>query len=149
MIYWKYLDKKKAAAEALKDYDSMLFIIENTALDIRNVVDNACAISAQVLSELPSSSDVFSNETRIINSIDECDVLQMRYFKAIRFLKWFEPAWARLTSEEQYVLREFYCSCDMQQNAVNRICSHFNIERSSAYNKKNRALSKFATLLYG
>ena len=36
-----------------------------------------------------------------------------------------------------------------QIDAVYNICERFNIERSSAYNKKNRALQHLALLLYG
>lgn len=36
-----------------------------------------------------------------------------------------------------------------QTDAVGNICERFHIERSSAYNKKNRALARLALLLYG
>ena len=35
-IIWKYLDKKAAAIAALKDYDSMKFIIDNTDTEIKS-----------------------------------------------------------------------------------------------------------------
>ncbi len=34
-------------------------------------------------------------------------------------------------------------------SAIYDICDHFGIERSSAYNRKNRALSHLVTLLFG
>lgn len=55
-----------------------------------------------------------------------------------------------LTEDEQFVLSEFYCGGDARQtDAVGNICERFHIERSSAYNKKNRALARLALLLYG
>jgi hypothetical protein len=36
-----------------------------------------------------------------------------------------------------------------KQGAVYAIADHFHIERSSAYKRKNRALDKFAILLFG
>ena len=47
------------------------------------------------------------------------------------------------------MLEVFYLSEDERRNAVDDICEYFAIERSSAYNKKNRALERFAALLYG
>ena len=52
--------------------------------------------------------------------------------------------------DERYVLQTFYWNEDERQtDAVYDICDHFNIERSSAYNKKNRAVQHLALLLYG
>ena len=45
-----------------------------------------------------------------------------------------------------YFLECFY---QTESSDVNLICDHFGIERSSAYNKKNRALDKLVTRLYG
>lgn len=43
----------------------------------------------------------------------------------------------------------FYSDADSQTNAVYDICGYFHIERISAYKKKNRALQKLVTPLYG
>lgn len=60
------------------------------------------------------------------------------------------PAWEELSEDERFVLEEFYWEKeDSQTDAVYAICEHFSIERSSAYNKKNRALDKLTLLLYG
>ena len=62
-------------------------------------------------------------------------------------MEWFEPAWDSLTEEERYVLETFYT--DEVKGSIHDICSHYSIERSSAYNKKNRALDKLTLQLYG
>ena len=33
-VIWKYLNKRSGAIDAIRDYDSMKFIIENTSEDI-------------------------------------------------------------------------------------------------------------------
>ena len=86
----------------------------------------------------------------IIAAIDEIDVLKERYRQAVEYMDWFKPAWMALSEDERYVLQTFYWNEDERQtDAVYDICDHFNIERSSAYNKKNRALQHLALLLYG
>ncbi|UYJ17342.1 MAG: hypothetical protein OGM58_02545 [Veillonellaceae bacterium] len=47
------------------------------------------------------------------------------------------------------MLQTFYADEDAQTSAVYAIADHFHIERSSAYKRKNRALAKFAILLFG
>lgn len=65
-------------------------------------------------------------------------------------MDWFMPAWEELSEDERFILEEFYWGKeDSQTEAIYAICDHFSIERSSAYNKKNRALDKLTLLLYG
>ena len=79
--------------------------------------------------------------------MDEISVLQERYREALEFMAWFEPAWAELTEDERYVLECFYMGADGP--AVSAVCERFQIERNSAYRRKNRALSKLSVMLYG
>lgn len=62
---------------------------------------------------------------------------------------WFMPAWNQLSEEERDVLDTFYGSEMGTYGAVYEICDRYNIERSSAYNRKNRALTHLQTLLFG
>jgi hypothetical protein len=63
-------------------------------------------------------------------------------------MNWFKPAWEQLTEEERYVLETFYMDAE-ESGAALTISEELNIERSSAYNKKNRALDHLTMLLYG
>ena len=61
-----------------------------------------------------------------------------------------QPAWDSLSEDERYVLEQFYGGEEEKQiDAVYNICEHLHIERSTAYNKKNRAVQHLALLLYG
>lgn len=118
-IVWQYLDKKGAAMNALKDYSSMQYILTHT------------------------------NEN-VVTHLEQNNVLQERYRQAVEYMDWFLPAWEALSADEQFVLRAFYLEEGQKQiDAIYTICEHFHIERSSAYNKKNRALQHLALLLYG
>ena len=46
------------------------------------------------------------------------------------------------------MLETFYDEGD-QTGSIYDICDHFNIERSSAYNRKNRAVAHLSVLLFG
>lgn len=149
-IVWHYLDKKAAAINALKDYSSMKYIIDHTDEDIDTLNEKMTSPASPVLNGMPSARDPKAGEKRLIATINEIDVLKERYRQALEYMEWFQPAWDELAEDERYVLTEFYLNEEQKQiDAVYNICEHFNIERSSAYNKKNRALHHLALLLYG
>ena len=149
-IVWQYLDKRAAAINALKDYSSMKYIIEHTDEDIATLNEEMSSPASPVINGMPSTHDPKAGEKRLIACIDEIDILKERYRQALEYMDWFQSAWDALTEDEQYVLKEFYLDDEQKQiDAVYNICDRFNIERSSAYNKKNRALQHLALLLYG
>ena len=148
-IIWKYLDKRSAAVDALKDYSSMEFIIANTSSEIKNARDKMSGVRSPQFDGMPRTHNPQAGEERILKGIEEIDILQERYRQAVEYMEWFKPAWEQLSADERYVLETFYDEECSQTGAVYEICDHFNIERSSAYNKKNRALAKLAVLLYG
>lgn len=148
-VIWKYLDKRSAAVDALKDYDSMAFIIANTSNEIKNTRDDMGSIRSPQFDGMPRTHNPQAGEERILKNIEEIDILQERYRQAVEYMEWFKPAWEELSSEERYVLETFYRDEGGQTGAVYEICSQLNVERSTAYNRKNRALEKLAVLLYG
>ena len=65
-------------------------------------------------------------------------------------MKWFQPAWEKLTEEDRMVLDTFYSEANaFGTSAADHIARYFGIEQTSAYKKKNRALDRLTTLLFG
>ena len=149
-IAWIYLDKRGAAANALKDYVNMDFIIRNHPDNVMESRARMTAVHSSTFTEAPHHPDPFAAESYLASAIDEIDVLQERYRRALEYMQWFQPAWEALTEDERFVLGEFYRGTDDGQvDAIANIRDRFHIERSSAYRKKERALARLATLLYG
>lgn len=149
-IIWKYLDKRSAAADALRDYNSMKFIISHTDDEIKAAYEKMSGVRSPQFDGMPHSHNPHAAEERIMKGIEKIDVLKERYRQASEYMAWFLPAWEELSEDERYVLEEFYIAEEEHQyDAIYRICEHFGIERSSAYNKKNRALQHLTVLLYG
>lgn len=149
-IIWKYLDKRSAAVDALKDYSSMKFIIGHTDEEIKSAYEKMGGVSSPQLDGMPRSHNPQASEDRIVKGIEEIDVLKERYRQALEYMAWFLPAWEELTEDERYVLQTFYGEDNQYgASAIYDICDHFGVERSSAYNRKNRALSHLVTLLFG
>ena len=149
-IIWQYLDKRGAAIKAVKDYRSMQYILEHTEEEIAGAKERQVGLSASKLDGMPKSHNPTAAENRMVNAIEEINVLKERYRQAVEYMGWFEPAWEELSCDERFLLEEFYQNdYSDQSNAVLNICDRFGIERSSAYNRKNRALEHLTILLYG
>lgn len=149
-IIWKYLDKRSAAVDALKDFSSMRFIIEHTDDEIKAAYEKMGGIKSPQFDGIPRSHDPQVGEERMIKGIEEIDVLKERYRQAAEYMAWFLPAWEELSEDERYVLDAFYGDAnEYGSSVIYQIADHFRIEQSSAYNKKNRALHHLTTLLFG
>lgn len=149
-IAWIYLNKQLAAADALKDYASMVYIIENQPDVEKEVRERLTSVPSGMPTGMPYHHNPHAVESRLASSLDEIDVLKERYRRALEYMEWFQPAWNAITEDERFVLSEFYSDKEYSQaDSVKVICDKYHIERSSAYKKKSRALAHLATLLYG
>lgn len=145
MISWSYLDKKDATIRAMKDYDAMKFIIENTSDEIKQISEKMTSIGVPKYDDRVRSGNVHAGEDSMINRLEEINTLKERYRQALQYMAWFEPAWAQLSEEEQYVLESAY----VDEVPYLNICAHLNIEKDAYYKRKSRALAHLTTLLYG
>lgn len=150
-IMWKYLDKRAATIAAIRDYQSMKFIIQNTEKDIARVHAEMTNVSSINLERSSRSNNPGAHEERIVNSLERIDALKYRYEEALEYMAWFEPSWEMLREDERHVLGEFYWEDDDSKgiSILDRLCEEYNIERTSVYKKKNRSLDKLTVLLYG
>ena len=103
-VMWKYLDKRSAAIAAIKDYESMQFIIDSTGAEVRDAYDYMSGVGGMRLDGMPHAHNPYAGEERIINGIEEIDILKERYRQAVEYMDWFKPAWEQLSEEERYCL---------------------------------------------
>lgn len=149
-ITWKYLDKRAGAVEALKDFGNMKFIIDHTDDEIKNTYDKMDGVSTPQFDGMPHRHNPHAAEERIIKGIEEIDILKERYRQAVEYMAWFVPAWEELSEDERYVLETFYgADNEYGSNAADEVADYFQIERASAYRRKNRVLEKLTMLLFG
>lgn len=148
-ISWNFLDKRKATISAIGVYSSMDFIIRHTDEEIMATKEKMEGVSSPNLDGLPHAHNPKSAEDRMINCIDEIDTIRERYRQAVEYMNWFKPAWNQLSEDEQYLLETFYMDADECGSGIGVIEEKYGIEKTSAYNRKNRALDHLTTLLYG
>ena len=147
-ISWNFLDKRKATIKAIEAYNSMNFILGHTDEEIESVRTRMVGVGAMNHDGMPHAPNPKAGEDRIINGIDEIDMLKERYRQAKEYMAWFKPAWEQLTEDEQYVLEAFYMDADIG-DASRAVQDELNISQSGAYNRKNQALEHLSLLLYG
>lgn len=149
-IAWKYLDKRSATIAAIKDYDSMKFILDHTDEAVAEERGKMIGLSSPLWDGMPHSANPQAGEDRIIKGIEEIDLLKERYRQALEYMEWFQPAWDELSSDERFVLEAFYSDTNSYgSGAAGHVARHFGIEQSSAHRKKNRTLDHLTVLLFG
>lgn len=149
-IIWKYLDKRAGAVEAIKDFGSMRFIIDHTDDEMKAAYEKMSGSSSPQLDGMPHSNNPHAAEERIVKGIEEVDVLKERYRQALEYMAWFLPAWEELSEDERYVLEAFYNEDnEYGSSTADVVADYFQIERASAYRRKNRAVEKLTVLLFG
>jgi DNA-directed RNA polymerase specialized sigma24 family protein len=146
-ISWTFLDKQKAAISALEAYTSMEYILRHSAEEENRIRVKMEGVGSPNLDGLPHAHNPQAAEERMLNCIEEIDVIKERYRQAVEYMAWFKPAWNQLPEDERYVLELFYM--DDCNGAADRIADHFGIERKSAYIRKYRAIEHLSILLYG
>jgi hypothetical protein len=109
------LDKKSAAVDALKDYASMKYIIQNHHCELEEAMERMTSLPSSLPDGRPRAKNLKAGEARLAASLDEIDVLKERYRRALEYMEWFQPSWDALTEDEQFVLSEFYCGGDVRQ----------------------------------
>ena len=149
-IMWKYLDKRSATIAAIKDYDAMQFIIDSTADSIKAEREKMSGLASPNWDSMPHISNPGAGEDRILDGLEEIDILKERYRQAVEYIDWFRPAWEQLTEDERYCLETFYeCENTYGSNAAYSIAVYLNVEQPTAYKRKNRALDRLTVLLFG
>lgn len=149
-IMWKYLDKRAATIAAIKDFEAMRFIIDSTDDEIKNAYDKMGSVPGVRYDGMPRTHNPHAGEERLINIIEEIDVLKERYRQAVEYMDWFRPAWEQLSEEDRYVLDTFYGDGNSYgSSAAYYIAEYLHIEQPTAYKRKNRALDRLTVLLFG
>lgn len=146
-ISWTFLDKQKATISALEAFSSMDFIVKHSADDEARVRVKMEGVGSPNLDGMPHAHDPQAGEKRMLNCIEEIDIIRERYRQAVEYMAWFKPAWNQLSEDERYVLELFFL--EDTEGAAERIADHFCIDRKSAYNRKYRAVEHLSVLLYG
>ena len=148
MIALKYINKNAATVAAIRDYENMRFIINNTPQEIKDVYEQMISPRSPKLSGMPSIRNPQAGTDKLAVQIDKLDILRERYSQAIEYMAWFEPAWSSLTDAEQHILSEFYMTDNRKSGATYRLMDEMSYSESHIERLRSRALGHLRSLLY-
>lgn len=149
MIALKYINKNAATIAAIRDYNNMRFIINNTPEEIKDVYEKMSAPRTPKLSGMPSARNPQAGTDKLAAHIDKLDILRERYSQAIEYMAWFEPAWSSLTDTEQHILSEFYMTDNQKSGATYRLMDELNYSESHVERLRSNALNHIRSKLFG
>ncbi|MDR1364065.1 MAG: hypothetical protein LBJ32_00290 [Oscillospiraceae bacterium] len=147
-IIWKYINKNAIAIEAIRDFENMRSIINNTPAEIKEKYYKLFSPASSKLSLFPKHRELNFTEALTVSLLDKIDILNERYRQAIEYMKWFEPAWSNLSDQEQAVLSEFY-SDNLRSGAAVRLMHKINYSERQIHRIREKALRTLSTVLFG
>jgi hypothetical protein len=149
MIALKYINKNAATVAAIRDYENMRFIINNTPQEIKDVYEQMASPRGPKLTGLPSARNPQAGADKLAAQIDKLDILRERYSQAIEYMAWFEPAWSSMTDTEQHILSEFYMGDNQKSGATYRLMSELSYSERKIEQMRSDALKHLRILLFG
>ncbi|MCD4549151.1 hypothetical protein [Schaalia sp. lx-260] len=122
---------------------------DNNTAEIQALRDDLASPSSPRLDGLPGAKDPHAGENRLAATLDAISMIERRQEAARQYMDWFLPAWAALSEDDRYTLENFFLGQGSQDERVAVIEAQFCIQRDSVYRRKNRAVDRLATALYG
>lgn len=149
-ITWRYVDRRAAAINALRDYATMEAIIESTPDDLKAIEADLPGVSSPAMDGSRHAFNPTASEDKILNHLERIDNRTRKYLQAMDYMAWFNPAWQALSDEEREVLEVCFLSgIESATDAIYEVQNHLHVERSTAYNRRKTALDHLTVLLYG
>ena len=142
------MDWKSIAIEKLKEHRAKKQALEGIPLEIA-AIDSRIKSTRSVQTDRPivmRSGNTYDDKilTCIARKEELCRVLD----RARLAVQEVNGALQILTPEEQKVLEIIYMSSE-RGGQMERLCEEFNINKTSAYNRRDAALRKFTIAMYG
>lgn len=141
-MYWK-----TEAINKLKMYEAKKIALHNIPCQIKALESEFTSVKSSARDNAPVSGGTNKREDILLNNIIERDELAQNYRIVSAQVAAVDKGLSILTDEEEHILRRFY----MERNLghVEQLCEELNIEQSQVYRKKDAALRKFVTAMYG
>lgn len=138
---------KSEAMEKLRRYDAMRQASCNIPKEIQRLQIAARAIKGANPEETSVKGAGGQRENRLLDNLVHRQELQWTLDQTKCWLDVTERALKTLTNEEKLILQRLYI-CP-EKGAVDRLCQELEVEQSSVYRRRDRALQRFAIALYG
>ena len=141
-MYWK-----NEAINKLRIYKAKKTALENIPNQIEALTIESTALRSSAREGSPVSGSGFTKEESLINNIVERDELTQNYDIVKLQIEAIEKGLSVLEEDELLILERFYIN--RRTGFLERLCEELHLEQSQIYRKKDAALRKFVTAMYG
>ena len=138
---------KHEAEEKLRSYDAMQAASDTIPKEIRRLQQAAYGLRSTMFCGVPSGGNLRAKEDQLLDCMGQQQELQWQLGMVRQWLEVTDAAMDQLKREDQQLLRRLY-GCK-RKGSVEALCQELGVERSSVYRRRDQALSRFATALYG
>ena len=141
------MDCKKAAVARLREYENMCLAAENLRLQIRLLRQKQADISGLPTDRVVVCAGNYGRGDWLVENIAHLQQMETSLERTRQWLRITDGALAALDSEEQMLLRMFYIR--KQPGTLEKLCQLLEVEKSTVYRRRDKALQKFMQSLYG
>lgn len=138
---------KNEALERLRKYDLMCTAVVNIPQEIRQLEEEATAVRASRTDKINVLSGNGRREEMLLDNMMRRQELYWKLEQTENWVQCMNRAMDTLAPEERQVLQGLYIL--PVKGGVERLCRELGLESSSIYRKRDAALRKFTTALYG
>ena len=138
---------KNVAMEKLRRYDTMRQALRNIPEELQRLKTEAVAIRGARTDGIFVRGSGNKQEDARINNIVEQQELEQTLKQVRQWLAVTERGLLSLDDEQRHILQRLYLY--PQKGALDRLCNELGMEQSTIYRKRDQALLRFTTAIYG
>ena len=138
---------KAEAKEKLRKYDAMRLATINIPQEIERLEIDARSIRSARTDATPVPGGGNRREEAMLNNIIHRQELAWTLEQAHLWLQSTDRALTALTNEEKLILHRLYIY--PEKGGLDRLCKELDVESSSVYRRRDRALKHFTLAYYG
>lgn len=138
---------KEEAADKLRKFPAMEQSLRSIPLELKRLELDAQMLRGRSPEAVGGNSDPRRGEEQLMNNLMRRQELRWAMENARLWVQTTSDALQVLDPEEQLVLKALFCA--PARGAVQQLCQQLEVEQSSVYRRRDKALYRFATALYG
>ena len=138
---------KAEAKEKLRRYDAMRLAAVNIPQELERLQIEAHSIRAARTDGTPVAGGGNQREEAMINNLIQRQELERTLQQAKMWLQATDRAMSALTQEERQILHRLYIY--PEKGGLEQLCKELDMESSSIYRRRDRALKHFTLAFYG
>lgn len=138
---------KHEAIEKLKEYEARVKSVKTIPNEIKRLELDYTRIRSATRDGTPVRGGGSTREDMLLSNIVHREELERALEMARMWVALVDAGMDPLTPEERLVLERFYMR--PERGNVERLCQELGCEKSTVYNRRDKALRRFMLALYG